>query len=64
MQIKGKKMKPRNRQNLERLIREYNPDYDVPPGPRVPWYVAILVDIIQDQQNEIETLKSKLEAHG
>jgi len=49
-----------NKSNLKRIIKEYNPEDDVPPGPRIPWYTAILVDVIQDQQKEIDELKYKL----
>lgn len=49
-----------NKSNLKRIIREYNPEYDVPPGPRIPWYTAILVEVIQDQQKEIDELKTRL----
>lgn len=50
-----------NERNLERILREYNAEYDVPPDPRIPWYTWMLAEIVKEQQKEIDELQAKLE---
>lgn len=50
-----------NRNQVERILREYNSEYDVPDGPRVPWYAWMLAEAVMNQDKEIQELKERLD---
>jgi hypothetical protein len=54
-------MKTHNQQYVDRVLDRYNPEYDVPEGPRVPWYTAWLAYALLDSFERIERLEKLVE---
>lgn len=50
-----------NQHLIDRIEREYSPEFDVPLEPQVTWVDACLLEIIKDQQAQIEKLEQRLE---
>jgi hypothetical protein len=53
-------MRAYNLNQVIRILTEYNDEYDVPPGPRIPWYTANLARAVMNQSDEIDDLQRKL----
>ena len=45
---------------IDRIQREYNPEYDIPPGPPVTWAEMDLADAVTELAAKIEELEAWL----
>jgi hypothetical protein len=54
-------MKTSLKVGLQRMMEEYDADYDVPPGPRIPWYIYTLGLMIQELIEENKTQQKSID---
>jgi hypothetical protein len=50
-----------NQHLIDRIERQYNPEFDVPLKPVVTWVDATLLEIIKDQQAQIDKLQRQID---
>jgi hypothetical protein len=50
-------MRAVNKQNLQEIERQYNPEYDIPQGPPVTWAEWYLCQAVQELAEKVEALE-------
>ncbi len=46
----------------KQVLREWNPEHDVPDGPRVPWYATYNAQDIERLFARLQALETRVEA--